>query len=138
MKKRKLKNLLNPTPQQIKHRAELWAQALEENPRKTTGTLYSSFGGRCCLAVAQDVAASCGVNIPPDYLQKGDDSYGDPHKRVGLFFGWNSNDPELKCSNGVSRRAAGLNDNGVSGTSSRGASHKTIAKAVRRTFIENS
>ena len=56
-------DLLNPTPAQVKHRNRLWVDALLKNKRKARGEMYNHNRGRCCLAVAQDVAYSCGLDI---------------------------------------------------------------------------
>jgi len=52
---------MKPTPQQIRERNEAWAKALEQNPKKCVGQMRDGQGGRCCLAVAQDVARELGM-----------------------------------------------------------------------------
>ena len=102
----KKKNLLDPTPAQIKSRNRLWAEALLKNKRKARGEMYGDKGGRCCLAVAQDVAISCGVEVVGVY-----DSL--PADGVCMFFGWNSDDPMLNVVvDGETKRNAvsALND----------------------------
>ena len=56
-------DLLKPTPAQVKYRNRLWVNALLENKRKARRGRHDKDGGRCCLAVAQDVAYSCGLDI---------------------------------------------------------------------------
>jgi hypothetical protein len=136
----KNKNLLDPTPAQIKHRNRRWAEALLKNKRKARGEMYSNKGGRCCLAVAQDVAISCGVKI----VGVSDDL---PDDDVCAFFGWDDNNPFLNAVvNGETKRnvASALND----GTPSigctlindkkikdKGLSHKQISELVMNTFV---
>lgn len=122
MKKKKYKNLLNPTKAQIKHRNELWAKALQENEKKAVGVMYDGEGGRCCLAVAQDVAVSCGLE-----LEFGIDSFL-PDVNTTKFFGWNDIIPLLDYAKGGHKHASLLNDGG--------ASHKQIAGMVLRTFCQ--
>jgi hypothetical protein len=139
----KNKNLLDPTPAQIKHRNRLWAEALLKNKRKARIRMYSNKGGRCCLAVAQDVAISCGMEV---------DGVSDdlPDDDVCAFFGWDSNNPFLTVVvNGETKRdaASALND----GTPSigctfikdkkikeKGLSHKQISELVMNTFVHPS
>lgn len=121
-----MKNLLNPTPAQIKYRNRLWAKALEENPKKARKAMRRN-GGRCCLAVAEDVAKSCGV--------KWRDSYENnimPMLQVSKFFGWENQSPVLNMPNGQRMPAFRLND-GYKSISP--FSHKQIAECVRNTFV---
>ena len=134
--------LLKPTPAQVKHRNRLWAEALLKNKRKSRGLMYYD-GGRCCLAVAQDVAISCGVDID----RKADDSF--PDGSVGEFFGWVSNNPPLTVvANDTHKFVAsstlndGLEDDLDSDVvvldkklNSKGLSHKQIAECVLNTFV---
>jgi hypothetical protein len=125
-----VKNLLNPTPQQIKVRNRLWAEALIKNKKKTIGDMYDN-GGRCCLAVAQDVAIKCGLDV------KRGDEYEDsvPDPLVGEFFGWGTETPELVIPDGE-ESAIELNDSGsYSFGTSVGMSHKKIAECVLNTFV---
>lgn len=137
----KKKDLLNPTPAQVKHRNRLWAEALLKNKRKARGEMYSNKGGRCCLAVAQDVAISCGVEV--DFIDY--DSL--PADDVVEFFGWGSNNPFLTVVvNGEAKRdvASALND-GTEYVGSvsikdkkiveKGLSHKQISELVMNTFV---
>jgi|688.fasta_scaffold717951_2 hypothetical protein len=139
----KNKNLLDPTPAQIKNRNRLWAEALLKNKRKARGEMYGDKGGRCCLAVAQDVAISCGVEVDGDY-----DSL--PDYQVVMFFGWDSNNPSLTAVvNGETERnvASALND-GLQYIGSapikdkkiveKGLRHKQIAELVMNTFVHPS
>jgi hypothetical protein len=139
----KKKDLLNPTPAQVKHRNRLWAEALLKNKRKARIRMYSNKGGRCCLAVAQDVAISCGMEVDGVH-------YSLPADAVGMFFGWDSNNPFLTVVvNGETKRntASALND----GTPSidctfikdkkikeKGLSHKQISELVMNTFVHPS
>jgi hypothetical protein len=139
----KKKDLLDPTPAQIKHRNRLWAEALLKNKRKARGEMYGDKGGRCCLAVAQDVAISCGVEVDGVY-----DSL--PADAVCMFFGWDSDNPSLTAVvNGETKRnvASALND----GTQyidfafitdkkivEKGLSHKQISELVMNTFVHPS
>jgi hypothetical protein len=136
----KNKNLLDPTPAQIKHRNRLWAEALLKNKRKARGEMYSNKGGRCCLAVAQDVAISCGVEV----YGVSDDL---PDDDVCAFFGWDDNNPFLTAVvNGEAKRnaASALND-GTEYVGSvvindkkikdKGLSHKQISELVMNTFV---
>lgn len=137
-------NLLNPTPAQIKHRNRLWVDALLKNKRKARGEMYNHNRGRCCLAVAQDVAYSCGLDIEK---KAGDGNF--PHYSVGEFFGWGTNVPRLTVvMNGKPKAVAAsvLND-GLSGETdsdvvvhdekirTKGLSHKQIAECVLNTFV---
>jgi hypothetical protein len=137
----KKKDLLNPTPAQVKHRNRLWAEALLKNKRKARGEMYSNKGGRCCLAVAQDVAISCGVEV--DFIDY--DSL--PADDVVEFFGWGSNNPFLTAVvNGETKRnvASALND-GFQHIDiftikdkkivEKGLSHKQISELVMNTFV---
>jgi hypothetical protein len=128
--KKKIKNALNPTPQQIKVRNKLWADALVKNKKKATGEMYSDNGGRCCLAVAQDVAIACGLEVDKEY----DESY--PHPNVGKFFGWDKQLPTLSVPNEKKEEAIELNDESrYSFGTSTGMSHKKIAECVLNTFV---
>lgn len=139
--KAKYKNLLTPTPAQIKFRAKLWVDALRNNKRKATGKMYACKGGRCCLAVAQDVAISCGV--PAN--KEGDDSF--PDDKVRRFFGWTSKTPDLVVLKSDDEEvgvecSVDLND-GVPDSFNRkfktkGLSHNQIAECVENTFIRPS
>jgi hypothetical protein len=137
----KKKDLLNPTPAQVKHRNRLWAEALLKNKRKARGEMYGDKGGRCCLAVAQDVAISCGVEV--DFIDY--DSL--PADDVVEFFGWGSNNPFLTVVvNGKAKHdvASALND-GTDHVGSvsikdkkiveKGLSHKQISELVMNTFV---
>lgn len=139
----KKKDLLNPTPAQVKYRNRLWTEALLKNNRKARGEMYDSKGGRCCLAVAQDVAASCGVSIVGK-----DDSF--PTHEVSKFFGWTNCEPELTVmfdGKATMISAASLND-GTSHIDStfikdkkisrKGLSHKQISELVMNTFVHPS
>lgn len=143
---KKQTNLLNPTPAQVKYRNRLWAKALLENERKARGKMYDEHGGRCCLAVAQDVAISCGVS----QAAKGYD-YSFPYSDVGSFFGWGTNNPSLRVKindTHCMEEAAALNDgdhNGIGGhtindqkITTKGLSHKQIAECVLNTFVHPS
>lgn len=138
-------NLLNPTPAQIKHRNRLWAKALLQNDRKARGEMHDIHGGRCCLAVAQDVAIQHGVFDPS--LRKIDDSF--PHDAVCRFFGWKTNNPSLKVNvddKFVQEEASTLNDGDInfagidienSKIRRKGLSHKQIAECVLNTFVRS-
>jgi hypothetical protein len=137
-------NLLNPTPAQIKHRNRLWVDALMKNKRKARGEMYNHNRGRCCLAVAQDVAYSCGLDIE---RKAGDGNF--PHDSVGEFFGWDTNIPLLTVvMNGKPRAMAAstLNDGLGNETDPdvlvhnaklihKGLSHKQIAECVLNTYV---
>jgi hypothetical protein len=139
----KKKNLLDPTPAQIKSRNRLWAEALLKNKRKARGEMYGDKGGRCCLAVAQDVAISCGVEVVGVY-----DSL--PADGVCMFFGWGADNPMLTVVvDGETERSAAsaLNDGTPSiGSASikdtkiveKGLSHKQISELVMNTFVHPS
>ncbi len=134
----KTKNLLTPTPAQVKHRNRLWANALVENERKTRNQMYCK-GGRCCLAVAQDVAAAHGLaNF------RGHDE-GMPHPHVAKFFGWSHVDPPLIVNFKHGERftdASNINDGCpvFDGKKDRkyGITHKQIAECVLNTFVRPS
>jgi len=126
----KKKDLLNPTPAQVKY-------------RKARGEMYDDKGGRCCLAVAQDVAISCGVEVVGVYD-------GLPAEDVCVFFGWERDNPVLTAVvNGETKRnvASALND-GPRYVGSvaikdrkikeRGLSHKQISELVMNTFVHPS
>jgi hypothetical protein len=139
----KKKDLLNPTPAQIKSRNRLWAEALLKNKRKARGVMYDDKGGRCCLAVAQDVAISCGVEVFGVH-----DSL--PANEVAEFFGWGADNPDLTAVvNGETKHnvASALNDGTPSiGSASikdkkiveKGLSHKQISELVMNTFVHPS
>jgi hypothetical protein len=103
--------------------------------------MYGDKGGRCCLAVAQDVAISCGVEV--DFIDY--DSL--PADDVVEFFGWGSNNPFLTAVvSGETKRnvASALND-GTDHVGSvvindkkikdKGLSHKQISELVMNTFV---
>jgi hypothetical protein len=131
------KELLNPTPSQIKYRNRKWAEALINNKRKARETMYYN-GGRCCLAVAQDVAHELGlVNY-----RGSDENF--PHKNVSRFFGWGEFMPSLqyKDYNGkiYYAPADALNDGRRNESMNikiydKGISHKQIAECVLNTFV---
>jgi hypothetical protein len=139
----KKKDLLNPTPAQVKSRNRLWAEALLKNKRKARGEMYGDKGGRCCLAVAQDVAISCGLEVDRVY-----DSL--PADAVGMFFGWDSDNPSLTVVvDGETERnvASALNDGAAYVGSvaikdkkirEKGLSHKQISEIVMNTFVHPS
>jgi len=133
----KTKNLFDPTPAQVKHRNRLWADALLKNKKKAIGEMYHD-GGRCCLAVAQNVAIKCGVDIPNGYSEEGQM----PHKLVAEFFGWSGCNPILLFpkNEDVSRESASdLNDVAhYSQNGSNGMTHKKIAECVLNTFVHPS
>jgi len=118
--------------------------ALLKNKRKARGEMYDHNRGRCCLAVAQDVAISCGLDIE---RKAGDGNF--PDDSVGEFFGWGTIVPRLTVvMNGVHKVVAAsvLND-GLGGETdsdvvvhdaklnSKGLSHKQIAECVLNTFV---
>lgn len=140
-------DLLDPTPAQIKHRNRLWAKALLQNDRKARGEMYNVDGGRCCLAVAQDVAIEHGAL---DASLRKEDCHNFPHANVCSFFGWKENNPKLNVNVGgqfVKEGAASLNDGdtnfaGIDIENSKirykGLSHKQIAECVLNTFVRPS
>jgi hypothetical protein len=105
--------------------------------------MYGEKGGRCCLAVAQDVAISCGVEVDGVYD-------GLPDNDVAEFFGWDSDNPSLTVVvNGEIKRdaASALNDGTTSIGSApikdkkikeKGLSHKQISELVMNTFVHPS
>ena len=127
------KNLLNPTPQQIKIRNRMWADALLKNKKKAIGNMYEN-GGRCCLAVAQNVAIQCGVeNINKKHTKL------TPDDKVHQFFGWGKEIPKLSIPTGQTQYASNLNDDDShSSNGSSGLSHKKIAECVMNTFVHPS
>lgn len=132
----KNEKLLKPTEGQKKYRNRLWAEALQKNKKKATGSMYDC-GGRCCLAVAQDVAIKNGVTIEKNY------SDGEqPHPLVGVFFGWGEKIPRMffpKEEKLCSTSAIDLNDESeFSANGSNGMSHKRIAECVLNTFVHPS
>ena len=139
-------NLLKPTPAQVKHRNRLWVNALLENKRKARRGMHDNDGGRCCLAVAQDVAIACGAL--DSSLRKDNDTF--PHESVCEFFGWGTNNPKLKVKiNGkiVEEEASTLNDGHTDFAgceikdpkmNKKGLSHKQIAECVLNTFVRPS
>jgi hypothetical protein len=131
-------DLLKPTKAQIKNRNRLWAEALRKNNKKAKECMYDGNGGRCCLAVAQDVATEKGVKIPEDY----EVDEGEPHSYVSDFFGWNTTNPTLVIPREGSfldqECAVTLNDDWDNGTPTRGMSHKRIAECVENTFVHPS
>lgn len=146
---KKKNSLLDPTPAQIKHRNRLWVDALMKNKKKATGTMYKPDGGRCCLAVAQDVAKSCGVQFD----ETGDDGF--PEFEVSQFFGWGDKNPTLHLPNGAKLNAADINDGSMdleeklpktiksdvkfgAKAKEKGLSHKEIAICVLNTFVRPS
>ena len=131
------KNLLNPTPSQIKYRNRLWADALLKNKKKATHCMRDGKGGSCCLAVASTVAKNAGVNIPKDPEDSGYYDYENfPHDNVVQFFGWDIEDPLLIKPDGERECASILNDdNKYSINGSNGMSHKKIAECVMNTFV---
>ena len=122
-----MKNLYNPTPAQIKYRNRLWAEALKKNRKKAKNAMYRN-GGRCCLAVAQNVAIEHGVDV--DKRKCGDV----PHEEVARFFGWGSVTPYLLTPTGAIRTASDIND----GYNGEELSHAKIAECVLNTFVHPS
>lgn len=135
-------DLLKPTKAQIKNRNRLWAEALRKNNKKAKECMYDGNGGRCCLAVAQDVATEKGVKIPEEY----EVDEGSPHSYVADFFGWDTTNPilfipracEIFTKNNAQENAMALNDDWDNGTPTRGMSHKRIAECVENTFVHPS
>jgi len=132
----KKNGLLNPTPAQIKYRNRKWAEALLANKKKKRCKMYSN-GGRCCLAVAQDVACQLGLDDYRGYNEHV------PHKNVGFFFGWGSHIPYLNVSvkdkQWLKIKAVSLND-GISLSNNKkhqdsGLSHAQIAECVLNTYV---
>lgn len=144
----KLEKLLKPTPQQIKHRNRLWAEALMANKRKNRECMRSEDGrGRCCLAVAEDVAIACG--LPSEYRRNNDQ--GTPREEVAEFFGWRHQNPTFTLPGNHVGSAASVNDgleeDGFSEEElekfskknlEKGLSHKQIAECVLNTFVHPS
>ena len=129
---KKTKNLLNPTKAQMVYRNQLWADALRKNKKKARGCMYKD-GGRCCLAVAQNVAIAHGVEV-----DKSHDEY-EPSVSVGDFFGWGTNLPYFKMPDGAVQESAMVNDHiFYSANGSTGMSHKRIAECVENTFVHPS
>jgi len=128
---KKIKNLLNPTKAQIKYRNRLWATALRKNKKKARGRMCEA-GGRCCLAVAQDVAIAHGVEVDDEY----DECEYIPFESVGDFFGWETNIPNFKLPDGTVEESAYVNDSNIyNANGSKGMSHKRIAECVENTFV---
>jgi hypothetical protein len=102
--------------------------------------MYGEKGGRCCLAVAQDVAISCGVEVLGVH-----DSL--PANDVAEFFGWGAVNPTLTVVvNGeIKHNAASSLNDGTSSIGSasikdkkiveKGLSHKQISELVMNTFV---
>lgn len=116
-----LNNSHTPTPRQIKERNQAWADALRLNPKKATGFMRDKEGGRCCLAVAVDVAKDFGF---PAFTET---SFF-PSAGVYQFFGWDSPDPLLGFNN-----ASHLNDGNKF---TKELSHKEIANLVEKEFCK--
>lgn len=129
-------DLIKPTEGQAKFRNRKWAEALMQNKRKNIGSMYCK-GGRCCLAVAQDVAHELGM---PDY--RGHDAHH-PHSNIGAFFGWGDMIPKLfvkrKSKKIVKMNAIDINDGCDEFHSTKdarkGLNHKQIAECVLNTFV---
>ncbi len=126
------KSLFNPTPAQIKYRNRLWALELLKNKRKARETMRDGHGGRCCLAVAEDVARSiCGKDF-----KQGDETY--PSRDTQAFFGWDCKDPYLTID-GEEYRASYCNDGGIFSENKKirhkGLSHAQVAELVVNTFV---
>ena len=125
-----MKNLLDPTRAQAKHRNRLWASALKENKKKARNVMTDGCGGRCCLAVAQDVAESCGVTVDKDIADEV------PCEATVNFFGWPNNNPNLFITNkNNSLSATEINDGYDYEGEHRGLPHSLIAEAVLNTFV---
>ena len=130
-KTKKVKNLLSPTKAQMVYRNQLWANALRKNKKKARGRMCAN-GGRCCLAVAQNVAIAHGVEVDKshpeyDYI---------PSESVGDFFGWETNVPDFKLPDGSMNESATVNDSDIyNANGSKGMSHKRIAECVENTFV---
>lgn len=127
---------MNPTKAQIKHRNRIWAEALLTHQRKTRSKMYDGKGGRCCLAVAQDIAIEHGVKV-----DKKESLYA-PYRLVADFFGWDSIDPQLWVNVNGKREfinASGINDGNSSFSSqknrAKGLTHPQIAECVLNTFV---
>ena len=113
-------------------RNALWAQALEQNRRRTEKRMRSRNGGRCCLCVATDLA------IEQGWVNENKYDYGEnkpnnlPSKAVAKAFGWFCTNPTLKDpqSECITAWATDLNDQ-------KHLAHKEIAKWVRHTFCES-
>tara|TARA_R110002167_G_scaffold98020_2_gene258251 strand:- start:11264 stop:11689 length:426 start_codon:yes stop_codon:yes gene_type:complete len=128
---KKTKNLLKPTKAQIVYRNQLWADALRKNKKKSRERMCAN-GGRCCLAVAQDVAITYGVEV--DESQDENDYV--PTKSVGDFFGWGTFVPNFELPNGTMNNAVAVNDSNIyNANGSKGMTHKRIAECVENTFV---
>lgn len=110
-----------------KHRNELWAKALEANTKKARGKMYGVNGGRCCLAVAQDVAIENGLTLPSER-----DEHLVVTPEVAKWFGWENQNPILIYKDGKEASAAYMNDY-ING---KGLEHVEIARCVRETFCK--
>lgn len=115
-----------PTKAQKIERAQRWVTALQNNKRKAVEEMKDNKGGRCCLAVAQDVAIKVGgiCLIDPSNLM--------PEGETIKWFGWGPSTPLLRTPNGATIDASELND-GTNGI--KPLTHKQIAECVIATFI---
>lgn len=118
-------------------RAQLWAKALRESKRKNRNEMRDDKGGRCCLAVACDVAYANGLE-----RTAATESLGMPSTIVKEWFGWEYINPKLKLPGGIKENASAINDgsdgyNDLNHTHipKRGYTHKQIAEMVLNTFV---
>jgi hypothetical protein len=113
-----------PTKQQIKERAQRWADALRKNRKKAISTMRA-YGGRCCLAVAVDVMSE-DTGIDRSTLE--DDEC--PYPPVLEYFGTRF---DLLTPDGI-EAAAVINDGTLSQDP---VSHKIIAECVENTHCRD-
>lgn len=101
-----------------KERNKRFIKALRENKVKACETMRGAAGGRCCLAVATDVALS-----DPEGFKLTPETEFNPPEELAEYYGWEARNPTLEVD-GVEYPASNVND-GKNGCPEK--THKEIA-----------
>ena len=116
-------------------RNQLWADALRKNKKKARNIMRKN-GGRCCLAVAEDVAIQngCKATISDPYAKI-------PKRAIAKWYGWDGTNPELDFGISFVKTASECNDGFVCFFTQKKHkkiefSHKEIADLVEQTFCK--
>ena len=112
------KNNHKASPMYVK-RALKWADELDKNEKKATKTMRDGNGGRCCLAVAEDLFLS-----RTEHKGKGQ---GVPTFLCDDWFGWDDNYV-------IGAVPVVASNDGTSGH--RELTHKQIATKIRKEYSE--
>ena len=118
--------------EEYKKRAKYWEQGLIENKKKAEGTMYDEDnGGRCCLAVAQDIACARSKKTKEAIEGNEEVDHEMPHIAVARYFGWKSRNPEIGhksiCASEHNDGEQALDDRATL----KAKTHKQIAKLIK-------